>query len=136
MNSELKKAMRQIAGFYGCKVRFKDQLGGAWAGPYIVVGTLGNMTVQVSVFAHELAHFINWKTGRYPRYHDPKTFNTFHKRFKHLGQAVRYALNAEIFTEIEGKKLCKEWFPKIKYITSYRDNQSSYHFLLGYYFAS
>lgn len=129
-----KRLLRQIASFYGCKVKFEHRPGGVFIGKYIKIGYKGTRREIFSIFCHELAHFINWKTGRYPIYHNPKNFDNFHKCFRSYGQLVRYSLNAEIFTDKQGAKLCKEWFPGIKYEILYKNTKLCYEFLAGYYF--
>ena len=123
-----------IASFYGCEVKFDSKRsGGFWLGESIVVGTSSNTGDVISTFCHELAHFINWKTGKFPIYHNPNNFEHMDEIFPHYSKRVRYSLQAEIFTDKQGKKLCKEWFPRIKYRTTYKNTKACYEFLNGYY---
>ena len=130
-----KRQLRLIASFYGCKVKFKkDYNGGTWHGDYIVLGpTSKSLSRTFTTFFHEIAHFINWKTGKYPIYHNPKNFMKMKKFFPKYGRLVRYSLNAEIYTEKAGARLMKEWLgSRFKYQAYYRNAQVCYEFLYGY----
>lgn len=134
LNKKEQQILRDIASFYGCKVFFKkDYNGGTWCGDYIVVGSnKSSYSMILSVFFHELAHFINWKTNKYPIYHNPKNFDKMHKIIPQFFKRVRYSLNAEIATEKLGAKLMKEWFPKVKYTAYYKNNKESYGYMTAY----
>lgn len=140
LNKKEKNTLNQIASFYGCKVKFTDDVGGFFGGDYIVVGIKNSRyntkSRIISTFCHELAHFINWKTGKYPIYHNPKNFNKYGSFFRSHTLLVRYSLRAEIFTDKVGSSLCKEWFPSVKYKVSYTNSTDSYQFLSGYYLLS
>jgi hypothetical protein len=130
-----KKQLRLIASFYGCKLKFSDKVvGGFWYGDSITMCTKRpSFASIVSVFFHELAHFINWKTGKYPLYHNLSSFNKLDKIFPSYKRRVRYCLNAEICTEKLGEKLLKQWMPGIKYKVYYKNTKVCYEFLYGYY---
>lgn len=133
LTKEERGLFRQIAGFYGCKMKFKKGIGGVWYGKHIDLDTQSySFEHLVSLFCHELGHFVNWKTGKYPIYHNPKNFNKMHTLFPDYGRLVRYSLNAEIYTEKVGKRLCKEWFPDVKYLIYYKNTRYCYEFLYGY----
>lgn len=130
-----KDTLRLIASFYGCRVKFKGTNSGYWTGTEVIlVGKCDTLSGTLSIFFHELTHFINWKLKRYPTYHNPKNFGKLAKKFKSKSLAITYALKAELFTDKEGKKLCKEWFPSIKYKSYYSDTKYCYRFLYHYYF--
>jgi hypothetical protein len=134
LTKEQRKIFREIASFYGCRVRFRTFEGGTWHGDFIEVGDMyDTQRWVVSLFCHELAHFINWKTGKYPLYHNPKNFGKMKKLFPKYGRLVRYSLNAEIYTEKIGAELCKEWFPRVKYERYYKPSKLCFEFLSGYY---
>jgi hypothetical protein len=136
LQPEIRKYMKDISKIYGVKLKFEEnRLGGVFYGDTIVVGLKGSSKSGIiSVFCHELGHYILWQNGKYSKYHNPKYFGKIQKQFQHYGQLVRYCLNAEIATEKKGKDLCKEWFPTVKYKTYYKDTKLCYEFLYGYYF--
>lgn len=116
-------------------MKFSKDPGGAYYGKWIEVGESTSMSCVLSSFCHELAHFINWKTGKYPVYHDPRReFQRFRDVFPTPESRARYALRAELYTDRQGKKLLKEWFPRIKYMQGYQDTKECYEFLHGYYY--
>lgn len=125
-----KKYLRQIASFYGCRVRFIRKHGGFYHGEFIEVGRGNTLSEILSIFFHELGHFKNWKTGKFAVYHDPKS--KILKQIPDLWKRVRYALRAEIYTEKVGRELQREWFPGIRYHAFYKRNAVSFYFLLGY----
>jgi hypothetical protein len=134
LNSQEKRILREIARFYGCHIRFRDQPGGVFGGKYIEIGYKApSLRSIVSVFCHELAHFVNWKTAKYPIYHNPRHFGNLPAHFTHYRSLVNYALKAELYTEDVGAELCKEWFPTIKYERTYFNNKECRAFLEGYY---
>lgn len=85
-----------------------------------------------TLFCHELAHFKNWKNGKYPTYHST-TWREEAKKFRTAMDAAEYALDAEVYTEHIGRKLCKRLFPEVKYKAFYRKTQKHLWFLFGYY---
>lgn len=129
------KSLKTIAKIYGVKIFFKKGFnGGAFCPNYIIVDstsyTLNNI---ISTFFHELAHYVNFKTNKYPLYHKIHNINKLRKIIPEYNRFIRYCLNAELYTEKVGKKLMKEWFPTLKYKTIYKNNKESYEFLNGYY---
>jgi predicted SprT family Zn-dependent metalloprotease len=134
INKNIQKYLRDIAKIYGCKVVFKKgHNGGTWYGEYIQMDTEGkSFSMIYSIFFHELAHFLNYKEGKYPIYHNPKNFNKMRKLFKTYKQVVRYSLDAEVYTEKRGEQLMKQWMPKMKYRSWYKNTRYCYEFLYGY----
>lgn len=130
-----KVQMKLIASFYGCKVKFTNYDGGGrWELDYIEVGPADTRNKIYTVFCHELAHFINWKTDKYPLYHTTLQHTTIMRRQSWTTeQYARYALRAELYTETIGKKICNEWFPKIQYKGWYKNRRYCKEFLFGYY---
>lgn len=128
------KELRKIAAFYGCKVRFKETSLGFFCGDYIVVPIEGHRDFDsmASVFFHELTHFINFHTGKYSYYHNFKD-RRLPKKYQTIHSFVKYALEAEIYTDKEAAKLMKWWIPSGKFYRSYYKNRDSYKFLFNYY---
>lgn len=135
LNTKDKQQFKLIGSFYGVKIRIiKTDGSGAWDGNTIIIADDGETFADIaSTFFHELGHYKNWKEKRYPIYHDPKKFDSFRKYFKTYRQMIRYALNAEIVTERQGKALMKIWMPEVKYKEYYRNTRVCYEFLAGYY---
>jgi hypothetical protein len=96
------------------------------------MGTSGSTSEIISVFCHELAHYKNDLEGKYPVYHREDSC----KAIKRMGvkRYAKYALKAEIYTEREGKKLAKIWFPTYKYSIVYKNTSYYEGFMYGYYF--
>lgn len=135
LNKEIIKYMKDISKLYEVELILTKGKGGRFSWTKIKVGVDdSNFNHIVSVFCHELSHFILWKKGKYKKYHDPKNFFRFTDQFKSLEQAVEYALKAEVATEKLGKLVCKEWFNGIKYKSFYKNDNISRAFLRGFYF--
>lgn len=88
----------------------------------------------ISIFCHEMSHYLNFLNKRkYYKYHS-LVGKKYLRTFKTKHAAVRYALDAELYTDRMGKKFCKEWFPGIRYHTSYKDTQQWYNSMYSKYF--
>ena len=132
---KLKAYMRSIAALYGCKVKFVKPGGGlANLDGSIIVGMGKSKKQAISTFCHELAHHCNQIDAIYPRYH--RTYNKSNSWFnrKKLEKSAKYAYRAEAYTEKRGRKICKTWFPKVKYQSFYDGDEYSKGFLYGYYY--
>ena len=134
LNSEERKLLRRVASFYGCRAYFIDaREDGYWNGyDCIYIGTAKTFEKVVSIFFHELAHYVNSQTNRYPHYHNLKLFKQLRKRLSY-GRFVRYCLRAELYTDQVGRELLREWFPTIRYRPCYRNTRADYEFLNGYF---
>jgi hypothetical protein len=122
MKKSTRKYCDSIAKFYGVNVTWTKGEEG-WYIPgtnKIIVGTRANDTESISVFCHEMAHYLNFVNGKYAAYHSG---GDFRKRFKTKTAGARYALKAELYTDKVGRRFCKMWFPEIKYKTWYKDNK-------------
>lgn len=135
LTKQERNILRTIAMSYGCKVIFTNGKNGFfWDGNRIIINNQSyTFSGLLSGFFHELAHYVNWQTGRYPIYHNPKNFGKMHKLFSSYDRMIRYSLNAEIATDKLGAKMLKEWFPNIKYKYAYKNTNGCYQFLYGYY---
>lgn len=132
---KLLRYCEDIAKLYGASVKWMPgDNGGYWnLNSVIYVSKDADNSRVISIFCHELAHYLNYVEGKYPLYH--KSFNNFLNNFKSLSQGVAYAHRAESYTEQRGKKICKQFFPKTKYQSWYKaGNKESLGFLYGYYF--
>lgn len=130
-----RKILKDIAKLYGCRVVFGNQ-GSSWDhNKTIFVSEEKGLNYTLSNFFHELGHYVNYHTGKYMMYHDLKQWPRLMK-MKSLRMVVRYCLDAELFTERQGRALMKFWFPCKKYITTYKNDKESFEFLRGYYLTS
>lgn len=64
----------------------------------------------ISSFFHELGHFVDHSTGKYP---------SFYKTKSPLYKQRMISLRAERSADEVGKRLCKAYFPNTKYEKSY-----------------
>lgn len=99
----------------------------------ICVGAVGSVRSLVTIFCHELAHYRNFLDGKYYAYHH-LVGKKFMRRFKTKDAVITYALNAEIYTDKRGRRICKELFPDIKFKRSYRFNKDYYNMMYQKYF--
>lgn len=72
----------------------------------------------INTFFHELAHFHNLETGKFPTYHDPKMWGRNWSQYRTKGFYIT-AKRAERYTDRLGKKLQHTYFPEIPYRISY-----------------
>lgn len=130
-----KKYLKDIALLYGAKVKFDDRTTGGYfdLNETIHVGTNSSKESVISVFCHELAHFVNKHTGAYPLFHNYETNVSIMSIIGDFNQTVDYVFEAELYTEKVGKKICAEWFPGIEYQGFYRKVRYCREFLVGYY---
>lgn len=128
--------MKRIARFYRCKVSFTPGGGGtADLKGKIFVGVDVTKSFMISAFCHELAHHLNQQDKIYPRYHRSSGQSgneAWLDRSDYWG-SIEYAYRAEAYTDRRGKKLCKQWFPKIKFYAFYTGSKYSRGFMYGYY---
>lgn len=99
----------------------------------IFVSQTGSVRSIATIFCHELGHYKNFLSGKYYKYHHYKG-KPFTRRFKTKDALVRYALKAEIYTDKVGRRLCKQYFPDIKYKANYKFNQEFYDMMWVKYF--
>lgn len=99
----------------------------------IFVSKNGSERATVSVFCHELGHYLNLLNKKYYKYHR-WAGKKFTKRFKTKHRAVRYALDAELYTDKVGREICKQYFPEVRYFGSYKDNKTFYNHMYQKYF--
>lgn len=115
-HERITKKLRKIAKQYGLKLWFRDV---EFSGEYHVgfdraVVSLNKPSYQViSTFFHELGHHLDYHNGKYPSFYQSTP----------LYKQRRVALKAELSADRLGQKLCKKYFPKIKYHTSYRTEE-------------
>jgi hypothetical protein len=123
MNGLLKKHLKEIAKKYGTKTYFYKKLEcSGYAFPwkkklFVRIGYDNRPETQnwiIMTFFHELGHNIDYKNGIYKKYNSG---------FFGPEYAKKYALKAEQHADMTGEKLCKKYFPKIKWIPSYRNKE-------------
>lgn len=94
-NRQERNLLKKIAAFYNCKVVFDDSVaGGRIYRKTITIGNAYCFRRLLSVFFHELAHGINFQTGKYPLYH--KHYGALSDYFDSFDRFIHYALQAEI----------------------------------------
>lgn len=124
-HERLTKRLRRIAKAHGLKLWFRDV---GFSGEYHVgenraVVQLDNTASHViSTFFHELGHHLDFHAGRYPSFYKDTP----------LYMQRRVALKAELSADRLGQKLCKKYFPKVKYAKSYR-SEGDLIYLKWYY---
>jgi len=99
----------------------------------ITVGTSGTIATTARIFSHEMGHVFNFRNKKYYKY-NRYVGKEYTKRFLKKDSAVKYALRAEIYTDKVGKRLCKKWFPNIKYKGSYKMNKRFYDYMYQKFF--
>lgn len=123
----LRLRLRRIAKSYGLKLWFKQSLG--FSGEYHVGSDLAIVQYDdpadkvISTFFHELGHHLDYHNG---------LFKTFYDNYAPLYKMRPTALKAERHADEVGRKLCKKYFPKIKYEKSYR-TEDDIRYLREYY---
>lgn len=135
MNRELKLKCERIAREHGAELTWvKGKYGFYIPGTNkISVGNTGNQRTTISIFCHELGHYMNYLNGKYYNYHH-RTGKAFSRRFKTKDALIKYALRAEIYTDKVGRKNCKKLFPGVRYISTYRMNEQFYNMMYQKYF--
>lgn len=130
---KLIKYCQDIADLYRVKLHWMEGSFGMYlpGTNKIFVGVDAPDSVVISIFCHELGHYENFLTGKYARYHRS---GDFRKRFKFKRSAAKYALKAELYTEKVGRRLCKEWFPGVRYHQAYRWNEANIQKLMRHLF--
>ncbi len=129
MTKKTKKQCEAIAKLHGAKLTWIE---GDW-GFYlpgtnrIHVGGTGTDKVVISIFCHELGHYQNFLNGKYPRYHSGTNWPRKFRKKKRA--AARYALKAELYTEKVGRRLCRRYFPAVKYQQNYQDSERWFNFM-------
>ena len=138
---DLMEYCEAIANMFGAKLKWvkeKDDSGGFWSmGNQIHVSrAFATKSRLASVFCHELAHYLNWREGRYPLYHNNNIYGIA-QRFHSFNATVDYCHRAEVYTEKRGKELADLFFPGSRYIAFYKHNSKySKGFMGGYYMIS
>lgn len=115
MTKDLKKELINIAHSYGVKVRFKKN----WVIPsadvqrkiLYIAELYHSDNLIMSEFFHELGHIVDCESGVYRGYY--KSFPT--KKYLR-----RFAVQAEMHTDIAGAKLMKKHYPAKKFIHTYK----------------
>lgn len=114
-HERLTRKLRRIAKLYGMKLRFKPSVGFEaeyWFGEQTAMVQLDNSSQElISNFFHELGHHIDYTSG---------LFRTFYDSRSPLYVQRKISLRAERHADLVGERLCKQYFPKIKFRRSYR----------------
>lgn len=99
----------------------------------IAVGMTGSKQAVATIFSHEMGHVFNFRNKKYYKYHR-FVGKQYTRRFKKKHSAVDYALKAELYTDRVGRRLCKKWFPDIKFRATYKYNDAYYNYLYSKFF--
>lgn len=119
--TEVLGTLRSIAKNYDIKVQYvKSGNFGGYADPHkriICIRTSGSVRDIISIFFHELAHFHNIETGRFPVFHNRHAWNSKNKRPVGFFQT---AWRAEVYTDKVGAQLQSKFFD-IPFKAGYKD---------------
>jgi hypothetical protein len=118
--NSLKKELRLIAKEHGIKVIFVRNLECSGLA-YCLDGRIYVRVIDrnrilhednkiITTFFHEVGHVICYRRGRY------KMYNSGYFSYKH---AKKYALKAERAADTAGSKMCKKYYPNMKWKKSY-----------------
>jgi hypothetical protein len=133
---QLIKFCEAVADMYGAKIQWlPGDSGGYWmyGNTIYVFKDTETHTRLISIFCHELAHYLNWKEGKYPIYHSKDYGKIVGKYFNTIAKITAYAHRAEVYTEKRGKALAKTFFPGVKYQMFYKTGSvASHNFMYGY----
>lgn len=119
---------RQILRWFNvsmvCSKRIKKDE--AWPkGGVIYINKLVNEEDFLSAVSHELQHVLNFRNSKYPAYHSDD--------WKRFTKAVLYhGLQAELYTDKKAAKLCKEFFPWVKYQFGYKYKANQWWYKVYY----
>jgi hypothetical protein len=80
--------------------------------------------VVISTVFHELGHHLDLEAGLFRKYYDGRSSNRTMRRL---------ALRAERHADLVGRRLCKKYFPKVKFHEAYVD-QEDIDWLLNEFF--
>ena len=127
------RILRQVAKSYKIEITFSKNIKpSGYANmetEHIGINNRLSIRETFSTVFHEICHILNKREGKYPIFHNPKSWknNGFSPYF--LSTSHR----AELFTEKRAKLLMKKSFPKIKYAMSYFNTKKSKKRLRDYF---
>lgn len=112
------KKLRRIARLHDMKLRFKPSVGlkaEYWVGDSLAILQLEVTERElVSNFFHELGHHLDYTSGLFRSFYSPKT---------PLYVQRKVSLKAERHADKIGERLCRKYFPKVKFRKSYRSRE-------------
>jgi len=88
----------------------------------------GSDREYISSFCHEMQHILNKRNGKYPAYHNRKSYK------ESLKATIYHGFQAELYTDKQAVQFCKQFFPWIKFNSSYRLKRSKEWYLDNYQF--
>lgn len=140
MKRQTKEYCESLAKMYGAKLTWiKNPKRKSPYGYYIPgtnkihVSRNASNRMIISIFCHELGHFLNLLNKKFYKYHAFKG-KDYTRRFKTKRRCAQYALDAELYTDKVGRELCKQYFPSVKYHGSYKNNDAFYNHMYQKYF--
>lgn len=117
-NSKLIKKLRVIAKSYGMRLHTKPQM--SCQGEYAHTKRTAWINLSqtedqlVSTFFHELGHHIDYSNGKFAKFYDNRSS---------LATLRAISLRAERHADWVGQKLCKKYFPHVRYEKAYRNRE-------------
>jgi hypothetical protein len=116
---KIHKFAKDLSRLYGVKIRIYKNSFISYGYAHldknkIAIYSCKNEEKFLSIFFHELQHFINKKLGVFPLYHKPKTSLEEHKGIVYTG------IRAERYTDKKAESLMKIYFPDLTFHSSYR----------------
>lgn len=111
MTKTLKKSLIKIAHSYNVKCRFRKDASISYVDVPKRSIVIARNVWRPSDFFHELGHMVDYRNGLYKGYY--KLYPT--KKYLR-----RFAVQAEMHTDLTGSKLMKKYFPKMKYLHTYK----------------
>jgi hypothetical protein len=116
MTEILRKELIKIAHSYGVKCRFSKRIKIPEADVHGSAISLRkdhslSKSIVLSDFFHELGHVIDYRKGLYKPYY---------KMYPTKKSLRRFALQAELHTDLTGSKLMKQYFPERRFIFTYK----------------
>jgi hypothetical protein len=68
----------------------------------------------ISCAMHELQHILNKREGKYPAYHGRRGLKAASRAI------ILHGLQAERYTDLRARELCRSFFPWVRYYSAYR----------------
>ena len=111
MNKLLKKSLIKIAHSYGVKCRFRKDTQISYVDVFTNTIVIAGSVLRPSDFFHELGHMLDYRNGLYAGYYKAYPTKKYLRRF---------AVQAEMHTDLTGNELMKKYYPKMKYVYTYK----------------
>jgi hypothetical protein len=120
----IKQEIKKIAKHYGVKYRMRNLV---YAGSYDLRNPLIEINKKLktrndifSTLFHELGHHYCKMNDKFVVFHTDTTDKPNKHMRKHMRDMIKTANRAELYVDKWGEKEFYKWYPKLKYIQSYR----------------